>query len=446
MVRALSETLFRRGQASLAGGVNSPVRSFRAVGGAPLFAAGGEGPHLYDVDGNRYIDLLMSWGACILGHAHPAVADAIAEAAARGTSFGLSTEAEIELAEIVKEAFPSIELLRMVNSGTEAVMSAVRLARGLTGRDKVVMFEGCYHGHSDGLLVRAGSGLATFGLPASAGVPAGFAGCTLLARYNDLESVEALARAHGDDIAAILVEPVAGNMGVVPPEGGFLSGLRETCDRIGALLIFDEVITGFRIAWGGAQELYGVQADITTLGKVMGGGLPAGAFGGRREIMERLAPLGDVYQAGTLAGNPVAVAAGKAVLKLVRANKPYEILEARSAQVASALVEASRAAGVPLQVNRVGSMLTPFFAAEAVRDHGSARGADARSYARFFGEMLDRGVLLPPSQWEAMFLSVGHGVAEVAATTRAAAEAMLAAGPASLKVPIPDSLRQPAVS
>ncbi|HOX07139.1 MAG TPA: glutamate-1-semialdehyde 2,1-aminomutase [Planctomycetota bacterium] len=426
MARPLSDALFRRAGESLVGGVNSPVRSFRAVGGSPIFAARGEGPYLWDADGNRYVDLLMSWGACLLGHAHPAVVEAIAEAAARGASFGLSTERECELAEVVKEAFPSIELLRLVSSGTEAVMSAVRLARGFTGREKIVTFEGGYHGHSDGLLVRAGSGLATFGLPASAGVPASFAAASLPARYNDLESVQVLARAHGDDLACILVEPVAGNMGVVPPEPGFLSGLRDICDRTGALLIFDEVITGFRLAWGGAQELHGVRPDLTTLGKVVGGGLPVGVFGGRRRVMERLAPLGDVYQAGTLSGNPVATAAGLATLATLRTLRPYGELERRASRLAASLSGAARSAGVPVQINRAGSMFTVFFCAEPVRDFASAQRADAGAYARFFHAMLEGGVLLPPSQLESAFLSTAHAGPELA-EIQTAAEAGLGA-------------------
>lgn len=413
MDRPVSAALFERAQGSLVAGVNSPVRSFRAVGTAPLFAERAEGAHIWDADGRCYIDYLMSWGACILGHAHPAVTAAIAEAASRGTSYGLSTKAEVELAELVKEAFPSIELLRLVSSGTEAVMSAVRLARGYTGRDKVVMFEGCYHGHSDGLLARAGSGLATFSLPTSAGVPAAFAASTLVARYNDLDSVETIAKGHSSTIACILIEPVAGNMGVIPPEPGFLQGLRDFCSRIGALLVFDEVITGFRLVWGGAQQLYGVRPDLTVLGKIAGGGLPLAAFGGRREIMEQLAPLGNVYQAGTLSGNPVAVSAGRAVLRILRETKPYGILEEKSARLAEGLALTAARTGGAVAVNRVGSMFTLFFTERPVTDYQSAKTADAALYARLFRTMLKRGVLLPPSQWESAFVSLAHGDTEL---------------------------------
>ncbi|MHC4914381.1 MAG: glutamate-1-semialdehyde 2,1-aminomutase [Planctomycetota bacterium] len=406
MDRSLSSELFARAGAAIPGGVNSPVRSFRAVGGAPIIVERGEGAHLRDVDGNRYADFLMSWGANVLGHAHPAILAAVTEAAGRGTGYGLSTKAELEIAEIVKEAFPSIELVRFVNSGTEAVMSALRVARGFTGREKVLTFEGCYHGHSDSLLVEAGSGLATFGIPASAGVPREFAAHTLQARYNDLDSVEDCVRRAGDRVACILVEPVAGNMGVVPPRPGFLEGLREICDRIGALLAFDEVITGFRIAPGGAQERFGVRADLTVLGKIIGGGLPVGAFGGRRDVMEQLAPLGEVYQAGTLSGNPIVAAAGAAVLKVLRAEKPHMKLERRAALLTDPLSEKSGA--YPVTVNRVGSMFTIFFTADPVADYASAKRADAEAYAGFFRAALERGVLLAPSQWEAGFVSLAH--------------------------------------
>jgi glutamate-1-semialdehyde 2,1-aminomutase len=427
---------FERALRSIAGGVNSPVRAFGAVGAPPLFAARGHGPWLYDAEGNRYVDHLMSWGAVILGHAHPAVQVAIEKASRRGTGFGLSTSVEAELAELIKDAFPSVELLRLVNSGTEAVMSAVRLARGHTGRTKVLKFEGCYHGHSDGLLVRAGSGLATFGLPASAGVPRSFAGETLLARYNDLGSVESVCEVHGEELACILVEPVAGNMGVVPPEPGFLEGLRKLCDRSGALLIFDEVITGFRIAWGGAQERYGVRADLTTLGKIIGGGLPVGAFGGRGDIMEHLAPLGDVYQAGTLSGNPVVAAAGKAALETLRELNPYAELDSAAGALAAAVSEAAQAAGVPVWVGRVGPMLTVFFTEGAVKDYDSARRADDAQYARFFRALLGRtpdsefngGVLFPPSQWESAFVGTCHLQDDLLqATAAGCAEALHAA-------------------
>ena len=428
MVGPLSRAAFERAQKSIAGGVNSPVRSFRAVDGPPLFVARGEGPRLCDVDGNRYIDYLMSWGAIILGHAHPEVTGAVEEAARRGTSYGLCTAVECELAELIKEAFPSIDLLRLVNSGTEAVMTALRLARGYTGRDKVLMFEGCYHGHSDGLLARAGSGMATFGIPASSGVPSSFVRETLLARFNDLDSVEAICRRHGDEIAAILVEPVAGNMGVVPPAPGFLQGLRQIADRICALLVFDEVITGFRIARGGAQERYGVPADLTALGKIIGGGLPVGAVGGSRKIMERLAPIGDVYQAGTLSGNPVVASAGAAVLRLLRDANPYPLLERRTAELTKGIQAAAQAATVPFRVNRVGSMFTCFFSTGEVTDYAATGRCDRQRYASFFRGMLQAGVLLPPSQFEAAFLSTAHSEQHLALTIAAARQALERSG------------------
>ncbi len=424
MVGQLNAAANGRACGSLVAGVNSPVRSFSAVDAPPLFASRGEGAYLYDLDGNRYVDFLMSWGAIVLGHAHPDVRLAIEESARNGTGFGLSTEPEAELAELIKNAFPSVELLRLVNSGTEAVMSAVRLARGHTGRDKVLVFEGCYHGHSDGLLVQAGSGLATFGIPKSAGVPASVAAETLVARFNDLESVAEACRRHGDDLAAILVEPVAGNMGVVPPATGFLEGLRDAADRTGALLIFDEVITGFRIAWGGAQERYGVRADLTTLGKIIGGGLPVGAFGGRREVMRRLAPTGNVYQAGTLSGNPIVARAGAAALRRLSADMPYEEFERRADTLARSVCEAAERAGIPLHVGRVGPMFTFFFSPGEVTDYDSARRCDTGRYAAFFRHMLDAGVLLPPSQFESCFLSTAHSDADVAHAAEAASAAL----------------------
>ncbi len=422
MDRAISQAVFDRAQSLMPGGVNSPVRSFRALGIPPLLASHGQGPFIYDLDGNRFIDYLMCWGANILGHAHPELVQAITEASRRGTGFGLSTEVECELAEIVKEAFPSIDLLRLVNSGTEAVMSAVRLARGYTGRDKIIAFEGCYHGHSDGLLTRAGSGLITFAIPSSAGVPDVFTAYTLLARYNDLDSVEHLCRVRGDQIAAILVEPVAGNMGVVPPEPGFLPGLRGICDRTGSLLIFDEVITGFRIAWGGAQQKYGVQADLTTLGKIIGGGLPVGAFGGRQDIMEQLAPVGEVYQAGTLSGNPVVASAGKTALEILQRLDPYDSLAAMTTRLTDGLAEAAARAEVPLQIGQVGSMFTLFFADNPVTDYAAAKAASGKSYARFAEAMLNKGILMPPSPWEAGFVGVAHTEEEISATIAHAVE------------------------
>jgi len=420
-----SHEVFQRSLRYLAGGVDSPVRAFRAVGGEPIAIARGEGPYVYDVDGNRYVDYVCSWGPLILGHAHPAVVEAVRRAAERGTSYGAPTEAEAELGQIIIEAVPSIELLRFVNSGTEATMSALRLARAFTGRDKVVKFEGCYHGHADGLLVQAGSGVATFGLPDSPGVPASYAQETLVARYNDVPSVEALFDRHGDAVAAVIVEPVAGNMGVVPPQTGFLESLRDITRRAGALLVFDEVITGFRVAYGGAQSLYGVTPDLTCLGKIIGGGLPVGAYGGRREVMEMLAPLGPVYQAGTLSGNPLAMAAGLATLRELQSPGFYERLDALSAKLVESVARAAKSAGISLWLNRVGSMRTPFFVDAPVTDYASARRADTKLYARFFHAMLERGVYLAPSQFEAVFTSSAHGEREIADTV-AAAEASFA--------------------
>jgi glutamate-1-semialdehyde 2,1-aminomutase len=398
----------QRAEAVLAGGVNSPVRCFRAVETPPVFAARGEGAHLWDVDGNRYIDLLMSWGALALGHAHPAVSDAVAAAAREGSSFGLSSPREAELAEVIRDAFQGIERMRFVNSGTEAVMTAVRLARAIAGRDKVLAFEGGYHGHSDGLLARAGSGLTTLNLPASAGVPAAFPEQTLLATYNDLASVRALAHRWSDDIACILVEPVAGNMGVVPPQPGFLEGLRAEADRIGALLIFDEVMTGFRVAWGGMQQRAGVAADLTTLGKIIGGGLPIGAVGGRAEHMARLAPQGDVYQAGTLSGNPLVMAAGLAALRELRRRDPYSDWTAATHALGEDLTAAARRLNVPLQFQSVGGMFTIFFSDSPINRYSDIRRCDAAAYGRFFRAALRKGVLLAPSAFEACFLGVGH--------------------------------------
>jgi glutamate-1-semialdehyde 2,1-aminomutase len=400
------------------------VRAFGAVGGQPLVIARGEGPYLYDVDGNRYIDYVCSWGPLILGHAHPAVVEAVQRAAERGTSYGAPTEAEAELAQLVTEAVPSIEMVRFVNSGTEATMSALRLARAYTRRDKVVKFEGCYHGHADGLLVQAGSGVATLGLPDSPGVPASYAQETLVARFNDAAGVEALFERYGEEIAAVIVEPVAANMGVVPPLPGFLASLREITERAGSLLIFDEVITGFRLAYGGAQSLFGVTPDLTCLGKIIGGGLPVGAYGGRRRIMEMMAPLGPVYQAGTLSGNPLAMNAGLATLRALRADGFYERLEAAASRLAEGMARAAEKVGTPVQTNRVGSMMTFFFADGAVADYESARRCDRERYARFFHGMLERGVYLAPSQFEAAFVSAAHGEAEIDATIAAAEEVL----------------------
>ena len=403
------------------GGVNSPVRAFRGVGGSPFFVARGEDARLVDVDGRSYIDYVMSWGPLILGHAPKRVLDALRVALERGTSYGAPTPGEVELAREITAAVPSMELLRLVSSGTEAAMSALRVARGFTGRAKLMKFAGCYHGHADSLLVKAGSGGATFGVPDSLGVPAELARLTLSVPYNDLDAVRAVLAAEGRDVAAVIVEPVAGNMGVVAPAPGFLAGLRELTQRHGALLVFDEVITGFRVAYGGAQARYGVTPDLTILGKVIGGGLPVGAYGGRREVMECVAPLGGVYQAGTLSGNPLAVTAGLETLRALREPGVYETLESRAAALEAGLCEALGRAGVPTTVNRVGSMLTAFFTAGAVTDWGTATRADRARYGRFFHAMLGRGVYLAPSQFEAAFVSLAHSPDDVAATVAAAA-------------------------
>jgi glutamate-1-semialdehyde 2,1-aminomutase len=412
-----SESLFERAQTLIPGGVNSPVRAFRSVGLAPLFLARGEGSHVFDVDGNEYIDYVGSWGPLLLGHRHPEILEALARALEMGTSFGAPTEQEVEMAAAISEAVPSIEMVRLVNSGTEATMSAIRVARGFTGRDLVVKFEGCYHGHVDSLLVKAGSGLATLGIADTAGVPRAFSDTTIALPFNSPEAVEAAFRAHGGRIAAVIVEPVVGNMGCVPPQPGFLEMLRATTERHGALLIFDEVMTGFRVAFGGAQQLYGIRPDLTTLGKVIGGGLPVGAYGGRRDIMRLVAPVGPVYQAGTLSGNPLAVAAGLAMLRHLKAHPQiYAQLEERAAALA-----ASAPAGIT--VNRVGSMFTFFFTGDAVTDYASAKRADTARFAHFFRLMLERGVYLAPSQFEAAFVSAAHTKADIRRTAEAAREA-----------------------
>jgi len=408
------------------GGVSSPARSFRAVGVPPLVLARGQGARVWDADGREYIDYLMAFGPLILGHAHPLVVEAVREAVARGTAFGATTALEVELARLVCQALPAVEMVRFVNSGTEATMSAVRLARAYTGRSKVVKFEGCYHGHVDGLLARAGSGVATLSLPDSPGVPPSYAQETIVLPYNDLAAVEEAFRRRGEEIAAVIVEPVAANMGVVPPAPGFLEGLRRLTAAHGALLIFDEVVTGFRLCYGGAQTLYGVSPDITCLGKVIGGGLPVGAYGGRREVMSLVAPEGPVYQAGTLSSNPLAMAAGIATLRLLREEDAYQRLEVLAARLEEGLREAVAWAGVPATVQRVGSMLTLFFSPGPVRDYASARACDTGRFARFFARMLERGVLLPPSQFEAWFLSLAHGEEEVATTLEAARAALKA--------------------
>jgi glutamate-1-semialdehyde 2,1-aminomutase len=415
-----SSQLFQRARQVIPGGVNSPVRAFRAVGRQPLFIDRAEGCTLVDADGQRYIDYVGSWGPMILGHAHPKVVEAIRAAAGRGTSFGAPTALEIELAEQVCAAFPNIDSVRMVSSGTEATMSAIRLARGFTGRDKILKFDGCYHGHADSLLVAAGSGVATFGIPASPGVPADIARHTLTAAYNDLDGVRALVEEHRADLAAIILEPIAGNMGCVPPEPGFLEGLRQLCDRHDIVLIVDEVMTGFRVAYGGAQQLYGVRGDLVCLGKILGGGLPVGAFGGRRDIMQRLAPEGDIYQAGTLSGNPLAMSAGLATLKLLREEGVYQQLEERSAYLAEGLRQVAADSGVTTCLQRVGSMFCCYFQKGPVTSFAAARASDTEAFAAFFGHMLQHGVHLAPSQFEAGFVSLAHTRKQLDRTIEAA--------------------------
>lgn len=419
-----SSDLFEEAQRYLPGGVNSPVRAFRAVGGRPFFVEKGDGSRIYDVDGNVYIDYVCSWGPLILGHAHPQVVEALQKTVGRGTSYGAPTELEVTLARMVTEALPSVEMVRFVNSGTEAVMSALRVARAYTQRDKVVKFAGCYHGHADSLLVKAGSGALTLGVPNSAGVPEAVARDTITIGYNNLDQVREIMGSVGKEVACIIVEPVAGNMGVVAPSPGFLEGLRELTLKYGALLVFDEVITGFRLSYGGAQGLYGIRPDLTCLGKVIGGGLPVGAYGGRREIMENVAPLGPAYQAGTLSGNPLAMTAGIQTLTLLRSGRIYEELEEQGRSLAEGTEEAYRAANLLCCLNRVGSMWTLFFTHGPVKDDRDIERANVERYARYFRAMLDRGISLPPSQFEAAFLSAAHSTQDVAETIEASQEAL----------------------
>ena len=418
--------LERRAERYFPGGVNSPVRAFRAVGGHPPFVVRAEGAYLRDADGNRYVDLFGSWGPMILGHAFPAVVEAIREAAGRGASFGASHAGEANLAELVRRCFPSVEKMRFVSSGTEACMSAIRLARGFTGRNFIIKFEGCYHGHADALLVKAGSGVATLGIPGSAGVPAETAMHTLALPYNDLAAVEAVFAARPDDIACVIVEPVVGNAGTIPPADGYLAGLRALCTKYGALLIVDEVMTGFRLSLGGAQQVYGVTPDLTTLGKILGGGLPVGAFGGRAEVMNFLAPLGPVYQAGTLSGNPLAMAAGIATIGYLIEHEAtiYPQLERVTKAIADGVAELAREAEVPLSTNRVGSMFTWFFTDAPVTDYATAAVSDTAAFGRFHRRLLEAGVWLPPSQFEAAFISAAHGPAEVELVLDAAYRAL----------------------
>jgi len=415
-----SSALFEEAQQLIPGGVNSPVRAFRSVGGQPRFIARAKGSRLYDVDGNTYIDYVLSWGPMILGHAAPTVTASIKQAAGRGTSYGAPTSLEVELARQIRIAVPSMEKVRLVSSGTEAVMSAIRVARGFTKRDTILKFEGCYHGHSDYLLAKAGSGLATLGIPDSLGVPVDFAKHTLTAPYNDLRTVQQIVKERGKQLACIILEPIAGNMGVVPPADGFLEGLRRLTAENDILLIFDEVISGFRVNYGGAQALYGIKPDLTVLGKIIGGGLPVGAYGGRSEVMDLIAPSGPVYQAGTLSGNPLAVTAGLATLKQLRTKGLYKQLDERAAYLAEGIGQAAKKANIPITQTRVGSMLTSFFTASRIEDWNSAKLSDTKRYGQYFHTMLQQGIYLAPSQFEAAFLSTVHSVSDIEKTIRAA--------------------------
>nr|WP_282003945.1 glutamate-1-semialdehyde 2,1-aminomutase [Geotalea uraniireducens] len=420
MTTTTSRQLFARAITSIPGGVNSPVRAFKSVGADPLFISKASGSRIIDADGNEFIDYVGSWGPMILGHCHPQVVAAVKNAVEKGSSFGAPTELEIILAEMVIKAVPSIEMVRMVSSGTEATMSAIRLARGYTGKDKIIKFSGCYHGHADSLLVKAGSGAATFGVPDSPGVPGDFAKHTLTARFNDLASVRQLVSQNKDQVACIIVEPIAGNMGTVPPREGFLEGLRSICTEEGIILIFDEVMTGFRVAYGGAQELFGVTPDMTTLGKIIGGGLPVGAFGGKKEIMEKLSPAGGIYQAGTLSGNPLAMTAGIETLRLLQQKDFYTQLEEKSQLLAGGILTAAKAAGCPLYGTRVGSMFCAFFGTEEVHDWDSAAKCNTAAFAKYFRAMLEEGIYLAPSQFETAFMSAAHTLPEIERTIDAA--------------------------
>lgn len=418
-----SEELFELAKKYIPGGVNSPVRAFKAVGMDPLFIKEGKGSKLYDVDGNQYIDYVCSWGPLILGHAHPEVIAEVKEILEKGTSFGAPTSLEVKMAEAIAQGVPSIEEVRMVSSGTEAVMSAIRLARGYTGRNKIIKFEGCYHGHSDSLLVKAGSGVATLGLPDSPGVPEEVAKDTITLPFNNLDAVEKAVREEAADIACIIIEPVAGNMGVVPPKPGFLDELRVLSHENNIVLIFDEVITGFRLSYGGAQGYYNIEPDLTCLGKIIGGGFPVGAFGGKRKIMEMIAPSGPVYQAGTLSGNPVAMAAGLATLKILSRSGFYQDLEQKAAELHLGLKEAAEQAGGEVTINAVGSMLTVFFTGEKVVDYQTAKSSDTQRYARFFKSLLEQGIYFPPSQFETVFISQAHSKGDLERTIKAAKQA-----------------------
>ncbi|WP_288741284.1 glutamate-1-semialdehyde 2,1-aminomutase [uncultured Rheinheimera sp.] len=421
-----SEQLFQQAQNTIPGGVNSPVRAFKSVGGTPVFIDSANGAYLYDVDGKKYIDYIGSWGPMLLGHNHPAIREAVVKAAEKGLSFGAPCPAEITMAETICELVPSMEMVRMVSSGTEATMSAIRLARGFTGRNSILKFEGCYHGHADSLLVKAGSGALTLGVPNSPGVPADFAKYTLTAEFNNLEQVKQIFAEQGADLACIIVEPVAGNMNCIPPAPGFLEGLRALCDEYGAVLIFDEVMTGFRVALGGAQAYYNIKPDLTTLGKIIGGGMPVGAFGGRRDIMQHIAPLGGVYQAGTLSGNPIAMAAGLAALTEIRKPGVYDVLTAKTTQLIEGLAAVAKEVGIPLATTQVGGMFGVFFSKEAqITNYQQATQCDIAAFKRFFHLMLEQGVYLAPSAYEAGFLSIAHSDDDLAYTIAAAKKAFL---------------------